>query len=254
MLNRTSLLFAGMAALVSAASTPDLALGQTCRTRSDFDITVTDAALQFERRTAPAQRIEMRSGALAVNQLPVKLGADDRKRVAAMETRARELVPKIKTIGQRGVDLMVSAIREEAARSSPAAAARPELNQRLDARAQELKRRIADSTTSKEWRPEAMRNYMAGTLADVVPLITGDLAQKALDLTLKGDLGGVIALKDQAAALHDSLEKRIQSKLDLLQPDIQKLCPSLRELDRLESAVTQPLPDGSHLNLLKVES
>src|SRR3954470_9726762 len=147
MMNRTCFLFAAMAAFVAAASAPGLALGQTCRTRSDFDITVTNTALQFERRNAPAQRIEMRGGALAVNQQPVKLGADDRKRVAAIESRARELVPRIKTIGQRGVDLMVSAIREEAARSSPASAARPELNQRLDARAQELKRRIADSTT-----------------------------------------------------------------------------------------------------------
>ena len=118
----------------------------------------------------------------------------------------------------------------------------------------ELKRRIADSKTSKEWRPEAMSNYTAGMLADVVPLISGDLAQKALDLTLKGDLGGVIGLKDQAAALHDSLEKRIQEKMNGLQPDIQKLCPALRELDRLESAVAQPLPDGSRLNLLKVDS
>jgi hypothetical protein len=253
-MNWNCLFFAGIAALVSVATAPGQALAQACRTSSNFDITVTAAALQFERRNAPAQRIEMRSGALVVNQQAVKLSADDRKRVAAIESRARELVPRIKTIGQRAVDLMVSAIREEAARSSPAAAARPELNQRLDARAQELKRRIAASTTSKEWRPEAMRNYVAGILADVVPLISGDLAQKALDLTLKGDLGGVIALKDQAAALHDSLEKRIQAKLDLLQPDMQKLCPALREIDRLESAVTQPLPDGSRLNLIKVES
>ena len=253
MFNR-SLMCAGIAALLSAAPASGLAQTPACRTSSDYDITMTDAALTFERRKAPAQRIEMRSGALAVNQQPVTLGPDDRKRVAAFETRTRALIPRIKTTGQRAVDLMVMAIREEAARSSPGTAGRPELNQRLDARAQELKRRIADSKTSKEWRPEAMSNYTAGMLADVVPLLSGDLAQKALDLTLKGDLGGVIALKDQAAALHDSLEKRIQEQMNALQPEIQKLCPALRELDRLESAVTRPLPDGSRLDLLKVDS
>jgi len=42
--------------------------------------------------------------------------------------------------------------------------------------------------------------------------------------------------------------------LELLQPDIAKLCPSLRELDRLETGMTQGLPDGTRLNLIKVDS
>lgn len=230
------------------------ALAQTCRTSSNYEITLIDDALRFDRKSTPPQRLEMRRGVLAVDARAIVLGADDRKRVAAFETKVRELIPKIKVIGQRGVDLMVVAIREEAARSSPAAAARPELNARVDARAQEFKSRIANSTTSKEWQPAAMSGYMATILADVAPLISGDLAQKALDLTMKGDLGGVMALQDQAAALRDSLEKRIQSKLAVLQPDIQALCPALRELDRIEAAITQPLPDRSRLNLIKVDS
>ena len=90
MVNRSRLLFAGIVALLSLASTPGLAQSQACRTSSDFDITMTDAGLTFERRKAPAQRIEMRSGALTVNQQPVKLGADDRKRIAAFEARTRD--------------------------------------------------------------------------------------------------------------------------------------------------------------------
>ncbi|HEX3171472.1 MAG TPA: hypothetical protein VHQ88_12855, partial [Burkholderiales bacterium] len=71
---------------------------------------------------------------------------------------------------------------------------------------------------------------------------------------LKGDLAGVVALKDRAIALRASLETRIRDKLELLQPDIAKLCPSLRELDRLETGMTQGLPDGTRLNLIKVDS
>ena len=241
----------GVLLLIAAAGR---AFAQTCRTSSNYEITLIDGALQFDRKNTPPQRLEMRRGVLMVDARAITLGADDRKRVAAFETKVRELIPRIKVIGQRGVDLMVAAIREEAARSSPAAAVRPELNARVDARAQELKSRIANSTTSKEWQPAAMSGYMATILADVAPMISGDLAQKALDLTMKGDLGGVMALKDQATALRDSLEKRIQSKLDTLQPDIQALCPSLRELDRIEAAVTQPLPDRSRLNLIKIDS
>jgi hypothetical protein len=245
--------FLATGALLSVAVAGQ-ALAQSCHTSSNYDITLIDGALQFDRKSTPPQRLEMRRGVLSVNSRVVALSAEDRKRVAAFETKVRGLIPKIKTIGQRGVDLMVVAIREEAANSSPAAAVRPELNARVDMRAQELKSRIANSTTSKEWQPAAMSNYMATILADVAPLISGDLAQKALDLTMKGDLNGVMALGNQATALRDSLEKRIRSKLDTLQPDLQALCPSVRELDRIESAITQPLPDRSRLNLIKVDS
>jgi hypothetical protein len=220
---------------------------------SDYDITVGETALQFDRKPAPAQRLEMRRGVLYVDGKALTLNADDSKRIASFETRARQLVPRIKSIGQRAVDLMVAAIYEEAAQSSPASASRPDLKARVDARVRELKTRIANSKSSKEWRPEAINGYLAGVLADIAPLISGDLAQKALELTMKGDLAGVLALKDQASALHDSLEQRIHTKLDSLEPEIQKLCPAVRELDRLESGVTAQLPGSGRLNLIKVE-
>jgi hypothetical protein len=252
--DRIRLVYAGIAALVLLAPTPGRALDQTCHTRSDYDVTLTNAALQFDRKAAPAQRLEMRRGVLSVDNTAIALGADDRKHIAAFETRVRDLVPKIKTIAARGVDLMVLAIREEAARTSPDSAADPQINARVDARARELKQKIANSTTSKEWHVDALQGYMAVMLSDVAPLLTGDLAQKALDLTLKGDLAGVVALRDRAAALRPALEARIRAKLELLQPDIEGLCPSLRELDRLENSIARALPDGSRLNLIKLES
>ena len=228
--------------------------GQSCHTSSDYDITLTAAALQFERKSAPYQIIEMQRGALSVNRKPLTLSAEDRRHVTAFESKVRQLVPKIKALGQRAVDLMAAAIHEEAARSSPGSASRPELKARVHARAQQLNTRIANSTTSKEWRPEAISGYVAGMLTDVLPLLTGDLTQKAVDLTMKGDFGGVIALKDQALTLRASLDQRIQARLETLQPEIDKLCPSLRELDRLETGMTQGLPDGTRLNLIKVDS
>ena len=238
----------------AAISLSAVAANETCRTSSDYDITLTSAALQFDRKTAPPQRLGMRRGALSVGNTAVALGADNRQRVVTFETRVRDLVPKIKTIAAHGVDLMVLAIREEAAKTSPNSAANPQINARVDARARELKLKIANSATSKEWHVDALQSYMAVMLSDVAPLLTGDLAQQAVDRTLKGDLAGVVALKDRATALRASLETRIRDNLELLQPDIAKLCPSLRELDRLETGMTQGLPDGTRLNLIKVDS
>ena len=93
-------------ALFAVAVPSARALDQSCHTSSDYDLTVTDAALQFERKNTPGRRLEMRKGALAVNNQAVALGAADRQRVATFENRVRELVPKVKTIAQRGVDLM----------------------------------------------------------------------------------------------------------------------------------------------------
>jgi len=220
-----------------------------CRARSDYDVTITDTALQFERKDARSPAIEMQRGALLLNHKPVVLGPEDRKRVAVFETRVRDLIPRIKLLGQRSVDLMVAAIREEAIKASPKSAASPELNARVDARAQALKRKIAASRSSKEWRPEALSGVMTGMLGDVAPLIAGDLSQKAVDLTMKGDLGGVLALKDEALQLRASLEQRIRARLDTLQPEIDRLCPALRELDRLESSI-----GAARVDLIKVDS
>jgi hypothetical protein len=51
-----------------------------------------------------------------------------------------------------------------------------------------------------------------------------------------------------------SLEQRIRARLAALQPDMEKLCPALRQLDALEAAVTAPLTDGARLDVLQLGS
>lgn len=227
-------------------------LDEVCHARSRYDLTVGDTVLLFERAQPAAQHVAMRRGHLSVNGIAAALNARDRARIASFETTVRVLVPQIKLLAQRGVDLAAAAVREEAASVSPRSAADPKLNARVDARARELKARIATSTTTKDWRGTAFNRYMSLVIADVLPLIAGDLAQQALGVALRGDLAGAAALKDRAARLHPSLEARIRSKLSVLEPDVEKLCPSLRHLDALESSLTARLPDGSRLNLIQI--
>ncbi len=223
-----------------------------CTARSRYDLTVTATALIFERAAAPGQRLEMQTGRLAANGTFVELGPGDRNRITTFETNARALVPQLKALAQRGVDLGVAAIREEAAATSPKSATNPQLNARLDARARTLKARIAASNSSKDWRGPAVKRYLAEAMTDVIPLVGGDLAQQALDAALRGDLAGAAAIKGKAEKMRPSLEARIQRKLETLQPEVDRLCPALRNLDTLESGMAATLPDGNRLNLVEI--
>ena len=241
-------------ALLGALVAPVLGadLDAACRVRSNYDISVRAGAVLFERAAAPAQSIEMSRGNLKANGKPVALGVKDRDRISAFETTLRGLIPRVKALAQRAVDLSIAAIREEAASASPKSAADPQLNQRLETRARDLKMRIANSTTSKDWRGATLNRYTAEVLSDVLPLVGGDLAQQALEIALRGDLAAAGALTNRAAGLRASLEARIRNRLEVLRPEVDKLCPALRRLDALESAVGAALPGGGHLDLLEV--
>lgn len=224
----------------------------TCRVRSNYDFTVSEGAVSFERAATPAQRLEMSRGSLKASGKPVALDAKDRDRIAAFEATLRGLIPPVKALARRAVDISVAAIREEAGRASPKSAADPKLNERLQARAQDIKTRIANSTSSKEWRGASFNRYSAEVLSDVLPFVGGDLAQQAVEVALRGDFAAANTLKNRATGLRASLEARISKRLEVLQPDVDRLCPVLQRLDALESAVRVALPGGGRLNLLEV--
>ena len=241
------LLFCALAAPVLGAE-----LDAACRVRSDYDITVSAGRVLFERTATPAQSVEMSRGSLKANGKPVALRVKDRERISAFEATVRGLIPRVKALAQRAVEMSIAAIREEAAATSPKSAADPQLNQRLDARARDLKLRIANSTTSKDWRGATLNRYTAEVLSDVLPLVGGDLARHAIEVALRGDLAAASALTNRVAGLRASLQARIRNRLEMLRPEIDKLCPALRRLDALESAVGAALPGGGRLDLLEV--
>ncbi len=225
-----------------------------CPVRSAYDVTVTPHALIFDSNSGAPRRIEMRRGALYDRGRAVALDRADRNRIVRFERVARDLVPRIRGLGTRAVDLMAAAVREEARATSPEAASSPELNRRLEARVSELKARIAASTTSKDWHGNAFNRYVANALTDVVPLVGGDLAGEAFDAALRGEFARAAELGERAAGIKAALERRIRARLDALQPDVERLCPAVRQLDGLERDVSARLADGTRLNLLQVGS
>ena len=237
---------------VLAAPAPGADISAACHVHSDYDVTLSAGALLFERAAAPARSFEMSRGNLKANGKPVALGSKDRDRISAFEATLRGLIPQVKALAQRAVEIGVAAVREEAASASPKSAADPQLNQRLEARARDLKLRIANSTTSKDWRGATLNRYAAEALPDVLSLVGGDLARQAVEVALRGDFAAAGTLTNRAAGLRASLEARVRSRLEVLRPEADKLCPALRRLDALESAVTAALPGGGRLDLLEI--
>ena len=223
-----------------------------CPVQSAYDLTVTPEALVFEHASGAARRIEMRNGSLSDRGKTLAVGANDRNRLQRFERMARSLVPRIRQVGLRAVDLAAAAIREQAALESPRSAANPQLAARLDARAADLKAKITKSNSSKDWRGQAFNRYATEALGDVLPLVGGDIAQEALDATMRGDFKTAGRLAERGAGLRTALENRIRTKLAALQPAMDALCPELRSLDNLEATVMVPLGDGARLDLLQV--
>jgi hypothetical protein len=85
---------------------------------------------------------------------------------------------------------------------------------------------------------------------DLLPLIAADLGQQALDAAMSGDLQAAAGLRDRAANLATQLEPRMQQRMQALRPQIEALCPAIRQL----AALQQGMRDGKGrpLDLLQI--
>ena len=225
-------------------------LATRCQASSSFDVTVQPDRLIFDRAAPAPQRLVLRDGQLQADGVPVRLNAEDEDRLSLFERELRALVPRVRAVGKRGVDLAVQALRQEAARMALSSASRAELDQRLTADAAQLRQRIDSSRSTHDWQgdaAQALGNQIAGDLA---PIVAGDLGQQALQAAMSGDLQTAARLRDQAADLTTALRPRLERRMQALAPQVDALCPSIRRLAELQQGVRDGA--GRPLNLLTV--
>jgi hypothetical protein len=236
------------AAFVAPVQAQDLAT--TCKASSSYDVTVASGNLVFDRATPSPQRIQMHDGSLSADGVAVRLNAEDQDRVALFERQLRALVPKVKAVAGRGVDMAAQAVRDEAASVSPQAASSGKLDTALNRRVAELKQRIAASQSTHDWQGDAFDRYAQSIAGDILPIVANEIGQQAVQLAMEGDLAGAAALKDRMAILSSGGQARIMQRMQGLRPDIQALCPSIRQLAELQEGLRGP--SGQPLNLLHV--
>ena len=226
-------------------------LAATCHASSSYDVTLKPGSLLFDRPTPAPFHVELQQGALRTDGAIVKLNTENQDRLALFERDLRALAPRVRTVARNGVDLAAQALRTEADGMGLGADTRAEFNRRLEVHATELKRRISVSQSTHDWQGAAADQAMNQIAGDLLPLLAADLGQQAINAALGGDLQTAARLRDRAADIATALRPRLQSRLQALRPQIEALCPSIRQLAALLQGVRGS--DGQLLDLLQIQ-
>ncbi len=225
-------------------------LATTCHATSSYDLTVTPDRLLFDRPQPLPRQVELRDGALRTDGTTVSVRPDDQDRLALFERDLRALVPRVKAVAANGVDMLVAAMHDETARLSLDPATRTQVDQRVAARAAELKQRLAASNSTHDWQGNLADQYANQLASDLMPLIANDLGQQAMNAAMTGDLQAAASLRDTAADLATQLRPRLERRMQALSPQVQALCPAVQRLAELQQGIRGA--GGQPLNLLEV--
>lgn len=226
-------------------------LATRCRASSSFDVTVQPDRLVFDRGAPTPRQLVLRGGSLVADGTAVPLNAEDEDRLALFERELRALVPKVRAVGRRGVDIAVQALQQEAAGMGLSAASHDELEQRLAVDAAQLRQRIDASQSTRDWQGEPAQQIGNRIAADLTPIVAGDLGQQALQAAMSGDLDTAARLRDQATDLATALRPRLERRMQALAPAVDALCPSIHRLAELQQGVRDAA--GRPLDLLSVD-
>ncbi|GGA50485.1 DUF2884 family protein [Dyella nitratireducens] len=244
------LLVVGMLVL-TAGSLHAQDLSQVCHATSSYDLTLQQGQLIFDRAQPAPTRVVVGSGTLQTDGQNVPLNAEDQDRLALFQRELLALVPRVKVVIHRGVDVAVQTVQQEADSLNLDAGTQAELQRRLATDAANLHQRVAASQSTHDWHGDAANQYANQIAGDIAPLIASAMGQQALSAAMSGDLQQAAALRDQASDLTTGFQARLQQRLQVLRPDIQALCPDIQRLAALQQGIRAS--HGRPLNLLQIE-
>lgn len=224
-----------------------------CEVDSDYDLTLGKDALTFARSTGTPQRVLMRAGTLSVDGVAQDLTAADTMRIETYERDIRAMAPEVKAIAVQAVGIATEAIVQVATAFAGDDVDSTRLA-RVEALGAQLAERIERSTGTAEWRDEQFDVAIEQATAELVPMIVGDIAAVAVTAALTGDEKKLADIEARAASLEREVETRVEARAGDLERRAEKLCPRMRALDQIESALDLRLADGSQLDIVRMDS
>jgi hypothetical protein len=226
----------------SAASAKDI----NCNIESDYDFSLNEQSLIFTRDSGMPKWIVIRGDRLFVDDRWVALDADDRKRIAAIDRGAREIMPLAREIARDATDIAFTAISEVAAGFSSDAG---KTRAKLDQARKQIDARLARSVTANRFDSSDLGDGIGDAVGEVVPLLIGDIVGGAVSAALSGDSARLERMQN----LDQQIEARVAPRAKALETRSEQLCNKMLELDRLDNALAYRLPDGAPLNLLEAK-
>ena len=243
------------AALGAAVSVPAFAHTHIheCDLSSDYSLSIKPDRLVFKRHLGTPAEIEIANGTLRVDGALVATNAADAQRLRDAEREVRALVPEVKGIARDAVAIAFDAVGQVAAAFAHDGAAARRSAEHIAALGREIDRKIADTYSFDHWQDADIDRLVGSTVEAVVPEIVGNVTAEALKVAFTGDEAAAAELEARASSIEKSVDRAVEKQSAQLEVRAMGVCSRLRALDRVQSGLDVRLPDGSRLDLVRVD-
>jgi hypothetical protein len=243
------------AALGAAVSAPAVAHTHIhdCDLSSDYSLSIKPDRLVFKRHIGTPAEIEIANGTLRVDGALVATNAADAERLRNAEREVRALVPEVKGIARDAVAIAFDAVGQVAAAFAHDGAAARRSAEHIAALGREIDRKIADTDHFDHWQDADIDRLVGSTVEAVVPEIIGNVTAEALKVAFTGDEAAAAELEARASGIEKSVDRAVEKQAAALEVRAMGVCSRLRALDRVQSDLDVRLPDGSRLDLVRVD-
>lgn len=221
-----------------------------CGFNSPYDVYVQSSGIRFEHDGASPQRVLIHDGMLQVDGKPVTVSSADAERLRRFEGDMRDVLPRLAMIARDALDIGFDAMTTAAATLSEGDQ-RQELIDRLNREHATALGRLDDSLGRGEWRHDALRELVEGSIKSTVPTLVSTLTAQTVKAALSGDHEKLAALEARADSLDESLDKQINARADKLEHRAKLLCPRVKDMQALQKQWQFRLADGDRLQLLR---
>ena len=243
------------AALGAAVSMPAFAHTHIhdCDLSSDYALSIKPDRLVFKRHAGTPAEIEIANGTLRVDGTLVATNAADAQRLRDAEQEVRVLVPEVKGIARDAVAIAFDAVGQVAAAFAHDGAAARRSAQHIAALGREIDRKIAATDSFDHWEDADIDRLVGSTVEAVVPEIVGNVTAEALKVAFTGDEAAAAELEARASGIEKSVDRAVEKQAAALEARAMGVCSRLRALDRVQADLDVRLPDGSRLDLVRVD-
>jgi hypothetical protein len=220
-----------------------------CDLRSDYSMTMHGKAFVFTREDGPARHVAIGGGRLFVDGDEVKLSAEDRAQVRRFEAELNRMVPRAQQVVAEATDIAFSALTEVARGFSQDGS--DETIARLEASRASLQAELKARPVVLFSDPDLGERVIGPVIKEYVPVITGAAVSSSLSVALSGDRKKIRDFERRMDRMGAEIERKVDKRAEALEDEVEALCESTRELDRIEAGLAVRI-DGESLDLLRV--